>query len=522
MSGPPPPIRSGRSDGFAPPPLKLGGGAPPQLSIRSGGGPPQLRLGSSQASSSESSRALQELHSKVTTLADGVLKKVAFLSPRDSKPESLKGLSPMRISLTSSDLENLANAQTTPAKVQALAQKALRTHTSSSSESLSESSESPDTSRRTSSQERIQDESGRNFDVTIETETAPFVTTGRDGRKIYGDPITTSELTIEQVTDILPNNNPQMDSAIMGEFITKNIGKTHLQEAKDLFSSVINELAKSPSATPISIDLHCGGKQFRLIFDSSKNEVLLFNKEKFAEGTEKTVHDAVAIPIPNARSGVRRPDVESRAVLYSKPGMKSLLERGIVYAQKLHQEAGEDPRKNYIISPPKSEYLTSDGSLMISSEKFSADLLSSESDTSMKIFQTHLLQGLEGLRLLHEKGFVHCDAKLENMFVKGDTCQIGDLSTCRNKSAEFPPYAKDEDRENTRSEDKRSYDILTLGKSFYDPPTKRDFIAELKAKPQTRESSAFIERLEALIPLMTKTDPNERPTIDQVIARLRG
>jgi hypothetical protein len=429
--------------------------------------------------------------------------------------------------LTPAALQGLIDEKNTPEAVQAVAQRVLGLHSpsSSSSETLSDSPDSDGSSssenidKRTSSTERITDPHGRNFDITVETETGQdIIGTSRAGQRIYGPPVTTSQVTIKQVTEIQPNTNPQMNSPVMEKFITENIGLSYLQEAKDLFSSVINELEKSPSAQPVSIDLECRRKQFRLIFDKSKNEVLLFNKEKFTEGTEKTVHDAIALPLSIPGGAGRRIEVESRAVLYSKPDMKSLLERGIGYAQKLQTIAGEDPRKGYIIPPPKSEYLTIDGMLMISTEKLSGDLMDevSSADRTTEAFQTYLLQGLSGLGLIHEKGFVHCDAKIENLFLKGDTCQVGDLSTCRKQDAELPPYARNEDRENSRSTDKRSYDILSLGKSL------ARSIKALKAKVQTAESAAFIQRLEALIPDMTKENPAERPSINEVIDRLTG
>jgi len=550
MCGPPPPIRSGGA-GEPVPPARLSGsdGAPPQLSLRRAGGPPQLRLGGAQAPSSGTQgcnfQEVLQLTAKISIAATRGVKELFLSSAREST--ALRSLAPTQLrDLTPAALQGLVDEKTTPEAVQAVAQRVLALHSSSSSlETLrdspdSDGSSSPDNinkrtfsaeritdphgssspvNKRSSSTERITDPHGRNFDITVETETGQdIIRTSRDGEQIYGPPVTTSQVTIKQVREIQRNTNPEMNSLAMEKFITGNIGAAHMQEAKDLFCSVIDELAKSPSAQPVSIDLECGRKQFRLIFDKSKNEVLLFNKEKFTEGAEKTVHDAIALPLSIPGGAVRRIEVESRAVLYSKPDMKSLLERGIGYAQRLQTIAGEDPRKAYIIPPPKSEYLTIDGMLMISTEKLSGDLMdeAKSADRSTEAFQTYLLEGLSGLSLIHEKGFVHCDAKIENLFLKGDTCQVGDLSTCRKQDADLPPYARDEDRENSRSTDKRSYDILSLGKSL------ARSIQALKAKVQTAESAAFIDRLEALIPDMTKKNPAERPSIDEVIARLRG
>ncbi|MCX6990328.1 MAG: hypothetical protein NTX49_04610 [Chlamydiae bacterium] len=522
----PPPIRSGPS-GFSP---------PPKISA-----PPELRMGGSGASSSAPARQmspeLRALNCRVTTAADSPIKRLAINSSHESR-SPVMALEPTHTpSLSSDDLSTLISARTTPAEVGALARSVLSRPSLSSPEhpsperlSPERPPKSPDSTEHSSETARIVDKQGRNFDVTIATQTSPAVVgPSRGGVSHITPPVTTSRLTIQQVSEIHPNTNPQMNTPLMEKFIRENIGEAHLQDAKDLISTVINELAKSPATEPVSIDLECGGAKFRLIFDGSKNEVLLFNRKHFVEGTEKTVHDAVAIPLLAPAGVARERDIESRAVLCSKPDMISLLRLGIINATKFHELRPHDPRLQHIISPPKSEYqiisppkseeLPPEATLIISEERLSGGDLMNEinsDDSTAADFQTHLLEGCIGLSLIHELGFVHCDAKIENFFLKGDTCQVGDLSTCRTQNAAFPPYARDQDPLNARSEDKRSYDILSLGNSL------ANCIVSLEAKSKTEKSAAFIDRLKALIPLMIDADPAKRPTIGRVIEILTG
>ena len=521
----PPPIRGSGPSGFSP---------PPKIS-----GPPQLRIGGAGAPSSDSSRStspeLKSLNGRVTAAAAGSIKQL-IINSTDESTGPLRSLEPTHTpSISYGELLALVSARTTAAEVGEVARNLLVRHSSSSPERSSPegSPKSPDSTERSSETATIIDTQGRNFNVTITAETAPFVTVGRSGILLYGPPITTEQLTIEQVTDIQHNTNPQMDSRVMEKFIRENIGEAHLQDAKDLFSSTINELAKSPAAEPVSIDLECGGKQLTLIFDRSKNEALLFNKKHFVEGSEKTVHDAVAIPLPGPAGTSKEAEIEPRAVLRSKPNMIALVRRGISNTKMLHTLGQNNPRLQHIISPSKSEYqITShpesedhppEATLITSEERFSHDLMDeiNRRDFTVAAFQGHLMEGLQGLSLIHDLGFMHCDAKIENMFLKGNTCVIGDLSTSRKKNSNLTEYGIGIDRQNT-GEDKRSFDILSLGLSLVNVGTHSDCISVLRAKPQTAESAAFIDRLEALIPDMTKINPAERPTIQEVIARLRG
>ncbi|MDQ5908911.1 MAG: hypothetical protein QG599_1004, partial [Pseudomonadota bacterium] len=142
----------------------------------------------------------------------------------------------------------------------------------------------------------------------------------------------------------------------------------------------------------------------------------------------------------------------------------------------------------------------------------------------------HCISGMaKGLEPLHQRGLVHCDLKSANVMFDSKTLEprLIDFGLCAKKGENFrggtPITMSPEVMLN--SEPQPASDIYALGCIMYEQITG-DF-ASLRGKKQASFNDPLwdnspMKECKPFIQACLKTDPNERPTTEQILQAVRG
>jgi len=150
-----------------------------------------------------------------------------------------------------------------------------------------------------------------------------------------------------------------------------------------------------------------------------------------------------------------------------------------------------------------------------------------------RVIWCHLIQILEGLTALHDKGIVHRDLKTANCFLAEDgTIKIGDLNVCKRMKGNNllrtqigTPYYMSPEIWANRPYDK-SADLWAVGCTIYElcalrPPFVGNSFPELKRHVQSGRypslPKTYSSDLASMIGKMIKVNPRERPTAAQML-----
>lgn len=274
-----------------------------------------------------------------------------------------------------------------------------------------------------------------------------------------------------------------------------------------LLQRITPELTADSPLPKSPILLNLEDTPYNAIIDNERT--IVYSRTPFVVGGEKTVHYAVRIHESGEKIAtviLRSKDIDDGRITTS-PKIKM----EILRAKQL--QATDDPRKQHVIHACENEYLEGPH-IIVDTQKYSGDLFKiingEMGPVEVKTIITYLQQACTGLSYIHDQGLFHGDVHLANFLIAEGVCKVGDLSTSRKYDKPFPEglvLHKEELAGYSSSDDKRPYDVFCLGKEF------EQILKQLRS---STEELVFGKALEALIPLMTHKDPEERISIREV------
>lgn len=184
-----------------------------------------------------------------------------------------------------------------------------------------------------------------------------------------------------------------------------------------------------------------------------------------------------------------------------------------------------DPRKNYIIGPPT--VIRSCDELIHIRERYKGDLYQlidkafKNQDTQhlvKRILHT-LYHAALGLSFVHERGFVHYDARWENFFIdKDNKVKIGDFALARPITAQAPYVQNGEEKYGANYQNISDKDLLDV--HCFGWQLNRLF--ENNAFANVPHFSSYENQLKELIHLCTTQNLSERISMLQVAEKLQA